>query len=137
VEGRDLSFLSPIPMAYSVIPAHGCHSVMNHHGRKSECIVYAPRPPRLTELWTTLSGRANTSLPRLESHMIGMTMLARFLGRAKRCPHLRIDELGRCDTCFHWYPDWNPPDRGSIKRASELSILAIEEPKTGAVKVSP
>jgi hypothetical protein len=49
-----------------------------------------------------------------------------FLDRAKPCPHLSIDELGRCDTCFHWYPDWNPQDRSPIKRASEMSILASE-----------
>jgi hypothetical protein len=53
--------------------------------------------------------------------------LAKLLGIAQPCPHLSLDRLGRCEECGAWYPDWNPPNRGPVKRTSELSILALEE----------
>lgn len=46
------------------------------------------------------------------------------------CPHLRIDNLGRCEDCCAWQPFAPPPpDRGPVKRSSELSILALDEPR--------
>jgi hypothetical protein len=54
----------------------------------------------------------------------------RLLGIVKPCPHLAVDKYGRCEDCSAWLPYYCPPERPSIKRASELSILAIEKSKT-------
>lgn len=44
------------------------------------------------------------------------------------CPHLSIDGFGRCNGCGEWAPFFNPPERASGKRATELSILSANEP---------
>jgi len=63
-----------------------------------------------------------------------MRLLRRLLRISKPCPHLSVDELGRCEQCSAWLPYYDPPERLPAKRASELSILAIEEEPKGKME---
>jgi hypothetical protein len=54
--------------------------------------------------------------------MTGSTVLS--------CPHLSLDELGRCEDCTVWCPDWNPPALPPLKRGGWHKAFDLSSAKT-------